>query len=321
MMMIEILFKGKREMEVSNRRKKHHVVPQFLLRGFTGISKQLFEFDLHLLTVCKKSPGQVAHVGDIYTIETEAGSSDEVEIALSNLESDVSRIIANISQLGQEPTETEWGSILLFVAVQKHRVPAIRNHFDAFTREVEKLAEQIALSQNLDVDTATEHLRAELEFTRSNNFANPIMLRSALMVARLLERRGRTILFESKGMTKSLVISDNPMVIYDMRKDARPPNRPLLPYGEDSAIFLPLTSSMVFASFDDSKLSGLFPLQDSLVGKLNRMQIRNSERRIFGPKESFCWGNFEGRELGWDDFVADQEEARTRTGWKPEWMK
>ena len=79
------------------RRRKHHTIPQFLLRNFTDSRGALYEFDLDYLTRKVRTPSQVCHTKDFYTIEWQGGPSDEVEQVLSRFESEIAPALLRVS--------------------------------------------------------------------------------------------------------------------------------------------------------------------------------------------------------------------------------
>lgn len=298
------------------RRKRHHTIPQFVLRNFVDGDGYLFEFDLDLLKKYRRKPAQVGHSTDFYTIQTPDGPSDEIEQILSRIEDAASGAVQKLSIQGQQLSREEWNALVLLVALQRQRVPATRAQMIDFIDRSEQVARRVAQAHGLDPDVATEDLRREMEFTRSGNFMNPYLLDSLKMVYRLMRRRGWAV-FRRNADAPPFVLSDNPVVITDLRPDTGPPFTPLIPYGEDSKITMPITPDVMLVSYYDPALSKEAYADAQIVEFLNYQQLQHTERRLYGCDDSFRWGRIGERLLGWPDYVTYQEGARAEQGWKP----
>jgi hypothetical protein len=294
-----------------SRSKKHHTVPQFLLRNFAGADGQLVEFDLDLLKSYRRTPAQVGHTKDFYTIERSNGPSDEVERILANIENVASGAVRKLQTPRSTITMAELDALVLLVAVQRQRTPANRAHMVDFIDRTEELARHVAKSHGLDPDEAMTNLSPELEEARGNNFMNGFMLDSVKMIYPLMRRRGWSVMRRETGGPK-FVISDNPVVISDLREDKGPPYFPLIPYGEDSKLTMPLSPDLILVSYYEPEMSKEAYLPAELVEFVNHEQLRNSERRLYGSETDFYWGRLGSRVLSWDDWVEDQREARAK---------
>ncbi|MCH8273297.1 MAG: DUF4238 domain-containing protein [Armatimonadetes bacterium] len=302
------------------RRQKHHTVPQFVLRNFADCDGYIYEFDLDLLKVYRRKPAQVAHSTDFYTIDTEDGPSDGVEQVLSRIEDRASAVVRKLATPGTPLTCDDLDALVMLVALQAQRVPARREQMTSFIDSVEELARRVATSHGLDPDDATAHLRGEMDFTRSGNFMNPFLLVSLDPVFRLMRRRGWAVVRRPEGAPR-FIIADNPVVVTDLREETGPPYFPLIPYGEDSKLTMPISPDMTLVSYYEPKMSKEAYLPAELVGLCNHQQLRNADRRLYGSGKDFNWGKLDDRVLWWNDFVVDQEEARAEQGWQPPHMR
>ncbi|MBL8065821.1 MAG: DUF4238 domain-containing protein [Chthonomonadaceae bacterium] len=298
------------------RSKKHHTIPQFLLREFTDDRGILNEFDLDYLKRTERRPSQVSHTDEFYTIFRDGEPSDEVERLLSRFESDVRPALARICDPALPLEEADLDMVAMMVALQKQRVPSRRRQMWAFLDDVEEKSRMVAAAHGLDVERATENVRNEVAFTRTGDFMNPQMLSSLLPIYRLMRRRGWTVVSAPKeGPT--FVISEDPVVITDLRPDTGPPYFPLIPYSEDSLLTMPIGSGVALVSYFDPVRTGRMELEQDFVGLMNRWQMRTDTTRVYGRGPELYWGRLNGRALGWDDFIEDQREARAATGWTP----
>jgi hypothetical protein len=293
----------------AERSKKHHTVPQFLLRNFTDSSGILFEFDLDLLRRYRRTPAQVGHTRDFYTVETHSGPSDEVEHILQTIEDVAAGAVRKLKVPGATITSAEMDALVLLVAVQKQRTPAHRSNMIDFLDRTEDLARHIAKSEGLDPEEATAELRSQFEETRGKNFMNRFMLDSVKLVFSLMRPRGWGILRRQPDAPE-FVISDNPVVITDLRPNTGPPYSPLIPFGEDSKITMPLSPDFMLISYFEKELSKEMYIPAELVEHANYQQLRNTERRLYGHSDDFQWGRLPSRILCWPDWIEDQLEAR-----------
>jgi hypothetical protein len=276
----------------------------------------LFEFDLDLLKVYKRKPKQVAQTTDFYTIDTPDGPSDAVEQIIARIEDAAARVVHKLAAPGTPITAKELDALVLFVALQRHRVPAHRDQMIDFVDRAEEVSKRMAAARGLDPEESTAQLRKEMEFTRSRNFTNPFLLESLTPTFRLMRRRGWALMRRADD-APPFVISDSPVVITDLREDTGPPYFPLIPYGEDSKLTMPLSPDLVLVSYYEPEASTECYAPSEFVGLLNHQQMMNTVRRLFGRENDFTWGVLPDRTLWWKDYVLDQEEARAEQRWVP----
>ena len=284
------------------RRKKHHTIPQFILRNFVDQNGDLYEFDLDFEKSYKKTPKAVAHTKDFYTVDIEGEPSDDVEVILADLENNAAKVVSRIKQHETEFTNAEIDSLVMLVALQRQRVPAQRNQMLDFLDEVERKAKVIAEGAGLDSEEATKDLRRELESTRSRNFLNPFILESLKGVYRLMRRRGWSIVHRSPN-APTFIISDNPVAITVLREDTEPPYRPLIPYGEDSKIVMPISSDTSLVSYYDPTIANEACAGRAIVELFNYQQIINSSKRIYGSEPDFVRLGEGLQTMSWQDVI------------------
>src|SRR5687767_10399373 len=68
---------------MSQRARRHHIVPQFFLRRFANDRHLIRMYDHETEQEQDISPRRAAWELDYYTVETESGPSDAIETALS----------------------------------------------------------------------------------------------------------------------------------------------------------------------------------------------------------------------------------------------
>jgi hypothetical protein len=119
---------------VGTRTKKHHYVPQFLLRHFaTGSRKnpKIWTLDKSTKVIRWQSVRDVAHENAFYEQQNQNGSSVELEHLMEKLDGIGSRIIRQVIESGSLALSVEdriWFSYV--VACQMSRTPMIRKDID-----------------------------------------------------------------------------------------------------------------------------------------------------------------------------------------------
>jgi Protein of unknown function (DUF4238) len=107
---------------------KHHYVPQFLLRNFTGEKGQLYVFDKLTEKTFQSTTGNVAAEGGFYDFEL-GGDRHSMEAHLSQIESRTASIISSIlrDQSLARLTRVDRETVSLFAAIQQVRVNSVRH--------------------------------------------------------------------------------------------------------------------------------------------------------------------------------------------------
>lgn len=293
----------------SQRSKDHHTVPQFILRNFVDPVGDVHVFDLKFLKHYRKKPQQIAKLPDFYTIDTENGPSDAVEKVLSMIEREASKVIRRLATPEVSLTWKEQEDLVLFFALQLERVPFRREDITGAISRVEDVAMNACKCHGVNSVDALSNLRDEMAFLTSRNFLNSFLIKSTYTVYLLIRRRGWGIMRRPDDGPR-FVISDNPIVITDLRENMDQLGFLLTPCGEDSVLTMPICPDFALVSYFDPKLSTETYLPAELISHCNLNQLRNSSQRLYGSEEDFTWTGRGERELGWSDFVAGHTKAR-----------
>lgn len=134
--------------------KKHHYVPQFLLRNFSlGKKKRLYVFDKK---TSKSFPSHVidsGHENHFYRDE-HLGYESDIEVKLSNLEDKCAPIIEKIisEQSIAGLSESEISLICLFTAVQMTRTNKTREFLSELNQKIAKWVVDAGGDPNKDVE-------------------------------------------------------------------------------------------------------------------------------------------------------------------------
>jgi predicted transport protein len=115
--------------------KKQHFIPESYLESWCdsnipeGYNKYVWMFDYSGEIVKKKSPNNIFHESDMYTIfDNEGKRILDIEHGLSGLESKFASIRDNILAMKQDLTEEDKYYILAFVAAIHNRTVATKEH-------------------------------------------------------------------------------------------------------------------------------------------------------------------------------------------------
>jgi len=118
---------------------RHHLIPQFFLKRFANEQNQLLMVD------GKSGKASMTHVKNaavetgFYTIETDAGPSDEVEEFLSKVESATAEALRTLDGGTWPLLDRERGALASFIALQVVRGRDFRSAVNDFELRVMKL--------------------------------------------------------------------------------------------------------------------------------------------------------------------------------------
>ncbi|MBS1683227.1 MAG: DUF4238 domain-containing protein [Bacteroidetes bacterium] len=116
--------------------KKHHYIPQFLIKNFCDTDGKLFIYDKQAdRFLGKKSPGGIFYELHRNTINMHGSKVDNMEQLYSALDDRFAKAIQRVVSAKKISVE-DLMSILLFAATLKWRVPAIDNTFNTLKEEV-----------------------------------------------------------------------------------------------------------------------------------------------------------------------------------------
>lgn len=109
---------------MTQKSKRHHYVPQLLLREFYNRDKQLWVYDRQRNSYRHASSAATAYLQDYYTIDTvDEKDSTEVEEVLSKVETTAKPLLAKLVNKEQlHPVERS--DLAIFLALQAVRVPS-----------------------------------------------------------------------------------------------------------------------------------------------------------------------------------------------------
>lgn len=142
----------------NKRSRRHHIVPQFHLRSFTDKSGNLVAFDKERSREWSGTPLNAAVESDFYTIDTDAGPSDEAEKILADVEGVAAGAIARILAGQFPPSDEDREAVSVLLALQFNRGARPRVVTDDAVTRLAALTLRIAASDSTG-NLVREHLR------------------------------------------------------------------------------------------------------------------------------------------------------------------
>lgn len=137
-----------------NLSKRHHYIPQFLIKNFTDNDGFLYVYNKQEKTIQKKAPKQVFFEWNRNITKFNGVPDDHLERLYSDLDSALSIPIANILKTGTYTPE-ELSGVAVLVSLLKWRIPASDQTFSHLREDAtqEDLAITITVKdKSLDVD-------------------------------------------------------------------------------------------------------------------------------------------------------------------------
>jgi len=206
------------------RRRRHHVVPRFLLRRFANERDEIFVAD-HL-----KHQGFITSIAnaavetDFYTIDVKGRDKDAIEKRLSHVETAAAASLPRI--LGADYDINDRDNVFAFVALQATRGPVFRSRLEAFERSrAEKrrqvaAADRLAIGRFLRAEDGREPTPAEIDAFAADliqaqlavNVPREYSVVTALMAASdLVSQMSELQVFVLECSEVTFVTSDNPV--------------------------------------------------------------------------------------------------------------
>src|SRR5437899_8542632 len=103
----------------ANPARRHHVIPQLYLAGFTDSGEKnglLYAHDLRELKTWRAKPSNVAFEKDFYRIDASGIDADEIEKVFWPLEGEAARVLKKIIQLNRLPARRkDYGILMQFM--------------------------------------------------------------------------------------------------------------------------------------------------------------------------------------------------------------
>lgn len=279
-----------------SKHKKQHFIPKCYLKAWCDPNSPpnqtpyIWIFDRESREGKRKSPDNVFHETDMYTITDESGDRNlKIEHGLSQLESIFTTIRNKKFNFGREISHEEHFFICMFTAAMHARTRCQLDHISDQWRRPLEIADDLAES----LKTATEeqkrsmaktssafHSEKKDEFTHEQvremveNPVGTMLIPMIRTVTPLLARLDFAIL--CTGAQQGFLTTDSPCVWFDPAAYKRPPlyRAPALMY-ETIEITLPISPSQCIL-LNRQGLQGYIDVDENDVIETNRMHRFNA---------------------------------------------
>lgn len=161
---------------MNNSPKRHHYIPQFILRNFTDECGKLHCFNKETRKIFSTSPAEVFAINNLYTQYGDGATSTQVETELSQIEEKFSRVIGKIIEAARLESDPELESsdedvLRQFIDCQINRHPYNRELLEKGLQEPERLQSCIEDSLNRPLNNSECNY---LYNAHENNFAQNV---------------------------------------------------------------------------------------------------------------------------------------------------
>ncbi|MBS1723480.1 MAG: DUF4238 domain-containing protein [Armatimonadetes bacterium] len=309
--------------------RKHHVVPRFLLAGFTDTGAKhgtLYRFDTEQITVTSGTPKAVGYIRDFYNVQTDSGQDDAYERAYGKIEDVAAPIVRRIVQTRLMPPETDMDSLIMFIASMERRSPRAKRSLDRPVNEIAQLSLEMLVvhydewiksyrEQNPETPPPTKKvlqtaLDSGMTFESHPNLRVPLQWEAAEDIFALLRRRPWCLWTRAPDALE-FICSDSPVGIDNVHKDPgfwQPP-----PFGEGSLVTLPISKDIALVSWFDGQQANCTNIGSQYVAMINLLTGRNSRRWLFAPRSDFGYSLDNGSIGGWADLETAIRSCRDKS--------
>jgi hypothetical protein len=314
--------------------KRHHYVPRFYLKGFTGQDGRLFGVNRPIGKSFRTAPDNVAGENFFNRIEIKNMDPNEIEKALSSFESEVAPALERIKEAKSLAKEDDRSLLLNFLAAIALRNPwrreAISEIHNQATRQqlAAKFGTKEAWTKSVDEMKAAgiweeaagvtfEDMQGMLKDAK---FPMPKMLNMIVEIdqhdhlTELLWNRKWQIVCAQEG-TGGFVTTDDPVCL---RWTDGQPHGGLSPGFalKETEIIFPLSPSLVLrGSFEGEE--NMTEANAETVGTINSLIIINAQNQVYARDYSFKFMRKEPKELA-SGATLEQNQWFLEAGRRPE---
>jgi hypothetical protein len=269
--------------------RKHHYLPQFYLRGFSGNGKQIFQIEKREARGYLCSIRDAAAIRDYHNLDhDDAEDPYALEKRLSDIEDQLAKALAEVIRSGIV-SDISHARLVEFVSLMRVRVPAFKQHIEESLRQVVRSTGKILeLKGKLPpppkglVNTfAGDGITISISNWKCLEYM--FGLASDKEILRLLASMTPSILRAPQG--KVLLTCDQPVAVFNPEAD------PANAYGIGLAhprtqISFPLSSGvLLLLTWDQDAVRERLLLPDE-VNEFNRRSAVMAEALLFAPKQS-----------------------------------
>lgn len=269
--------------------RKHHYLPQFYLRGFSGNGKQIFQIEKSEARGYLCAIRDAAAIRDYHELDYEdAEDPHALEKRLSEIESQLAEALADVIASGIVGNISH-ARLIEFVSLMRVRVPAFKQYIEEslrqFVRSTGKILERKGKFPPPPQGLESIFARDGVTISISNWKCLEYMfgLASDQDILRMLAAMTPSILRAPKG--NNLLTCDQPVAVFHPEAD------PADPYGIGLAdprtqLSLPLSSQVLLLLTWDKDAVRERLLQPDEVNEFNRRTTVMAEALVFAPEAS-----------------------------------
>jgi hypothetical protein len=335
----------------ANIARRHHVIPQLYLAGFTNSGEKdglLYAHDLSQLKTWKAKPANVAFVKDFYKIDAPGIDADAIEKSFWEIEGQAARVLKKIIELNRLPARRKgYGILMQFMAQLVMRRPSVRENLTQTTEKLLRMVDQMHASfpddqlrakfdrlreQNpdmpeVDLDAFREFVKSDeytIEFPQNfhiNNLMTTLLPVADETIAPLLALR-HWVLWVAQDGAGHFITSDRPVVL-TWTIEVPPFYEDSPGFGlENTLVVFPISKKLVIYGRFDGPRNAVIPAGAEQVALINRMMSRSVVRFIYSTDEDFVWKKLD-ESIGnrRDMFDAIKEHQAKKAAAKPPTVK
>jgi Protein of unknown function (DUF4238) len=288
----------------NNVPKKHHYVPQFLLRNFAFKQKKnkkttakIWVFDKKENRIFPSAINNIAHENNFYKLPNVDGkNSVDLEFFLEYVDTEASKVILKIVKDAHlcMLTDDDFSCLAEFFAVQMSRVPAVESAFVEMRKEmVKRFGHDLRLGND-------EKTIGEFTGEYDKALALSAMIESSKKLCNGL-LTNKAILLMQAGVHNEFIISDNPVIKENNISQPTPMGnlgvmskgiQLHLPVAADLQIcYICLHAFNLWSPYIDKQLNNSldlgvpYILSDENVIHYNAMQVNSAERYVYSRKK------------------------------------
>lgn len=300
---------------MAEKARHHHFVPQYYLRLFSdGQSRdsKIFVTDLERKRRYKTCPRNIGGSRDFNRV---GAAVDALEKVFADFDNKAAPILKQIVRTRSLPEKADHGNILLnFVALLLVRVPAIRDHFQAFHEQAAREAGRLLVS-NPDVyrsvmdgvraryppevplspHEAEKRYEEDKRFFEGGDywisFSHGYFLKYEMdMMDTALYALSRMRWHLLHSDTEFFVCSDRPVSLVS----SEPGSRFVGLATPDAEIVVPIANNAALWGAYRGGIASSVSAPDEIVRRVNGITLANGGLCIYSPKRSFRYDDGEG---------------------------
>ena len=224
--------------------KRHHYIPEFLIKGFTGNDGKLTVYNKQKkkFESLRKSPKQIFFEWNRNTFENNNEVSDFVERLYQSVENKIAPVYKRVNENldNYELTPFDMFNIIYYINVLHSSLPIRDNQMEKYFKSSKK--EDLLMTIN-NLKTNTEDINADLFYDRFKN--NPSFIQASKIMKATIEylkndtpaNLNNWKTYYSTEEVQYNLISDNPIILRNPNVNSIYNSELIFPFSKSIAIF------------------------------------------------------------------------------------